>query len=72
MKGVLDTELEGRECVWDFTTGAYISGDKAVFESDTASNRRKRADTLAEVLEGRYAGKVKESPNAYFEEVETK
>lgn len=70
MKGVLDSELEYKECVWDFQTGEYVSGDKAVFESDTPSNRRKRADTLAEVLEGTYAGKVKESPNPYFEEVD--
>lgn len=70
MKGVIDSELEYKECVWDYETGEYVSGDKAVFESDTPSNRRKRADTLAEVLEGTYAGKVKESPNPYFEEVD--
>lgn len=70
MKGTLDTELEHKECVWDYETGAYVSGDKAVFESDTAVNRRKRADTLAQILTGTYTGKVKESPNAYFEEVD--
>lgn len=70
MKGTVDTELEGKECVWDFESGAYVSGDKDVFESDTAANRRKRADTLAQVLEGTYAGKVKESSNPYFEEVD--
>lgn len=70
MKGTVDTELEGKECVWDFNTGGYVSGDKAVFESDTPSNRRRRADTLAQVLNGTYAGKIKESPNVYFEEVE--
>lgn len=70
MKGTLDSELEFKECVWDFQTGAYVSGDKKVFESDTPANRRKRADTLAEVLDGTYTGKVKESPNPYFEEVD--
>ena len=70
MKGTDGTELEGEECVWDFKTGGYISGSKDVFESDTAANRRKRADTLAEVLSGTYAGKVKETLNPYFEEVD--
>lgn len=70
MKGTLDTDLEHKGCVWDFHTGEYVSGDKAVYESDTPSNRRKRADTLAEVLEGTYAGKVKESKNPYFEDID--
>lgn len=70
MKGVVDSELEGKEAVWDFGTGDYVSGDKAVFESDTASNRRKRADTLAQVLDGTYDGKIKEAKNIYFEEVD--
>ena len=70
MKGQLDTELEGQECVFDFHSGEYVSGSKEVFESDNPANRRKRADTLAQVLEGTYAGKVKESPNPYFEEVD--
>jgi hypothetical protein len=63
MKGQLDTELEGQEAVFDFTTGEYVSGSKEVFESDTPANRRKRADTLAE-------GKVKEAVNPYWEDVE--
>jgi hypothetical protein len=67
MKGTLDTDLEHKECVWDYKTGAYVSGDKNVFESDNGGNRRQRATRLAQVLEGTYAGKVKESPNPYFE-----
>lgn len=70
MKGTLDTELEGQECVFDFNTGAYVSGNKEVFESDSATNRATRATTLAQVLEGTYAGKVKETPNPYFEDVD--
>jgi hypothetical protein len=70
MKGTLDTDLEHKECVWDYKTGAYVSGDKKVFESDNGGNRRQRATRLAQVLEGTYAGKVKESPNPYFEETE--
>lgn len=70
MKGTVGTELEGAEVVWDFETGAYVSGSKAVFESDTPANRRKRADTLASVVEGTYAGKVKEAVNPYFEALE--
>lgn len=70
MKGTVDTELEGKECVWDFKTGAYVSGDKEVFESDNAGNRRQRATRLAQVLDGTYTGKVKESPNPYFEHME--
>lgn len=68
MKGTLDTDLEYKECVWDYATGAYVSGDKDVFESDNAGNRRQRASRLAQVLEGTYAGKLKESLNPYFEE----
>ena len=70
MKGTVDTELENKECVWDFNTNMYVSGNKDVFESDTPTNRRKRADQLASVLDGTYTGKVKESPNPYFEETE--
>ena len=70
MKGTLDTDLEHKECVWDYDTGAYVSGDKNVFESDNGGNRRQRATRLAQVLEGTYAGKVKETPNPYFEETE--
>ena len=69
MKGTLDTDLEHKECVWDYATGAYVSGDKKVFESDNGGNRRQRATRLAQVLAGTYAGKVKESPNPYFEDV---
>jgi len=70
MKGTLDTDLEHKECVWDYKTGGYVSGDKDVFESDNAGNRRQRATRLAQVLEGTYVGKIKESPNPYFEAVE--
>ena len=70
MKGTIDTDLEHKECVWDFQTGAYVSGDKKVFESDNAGNRRQRATRLAQVLEGTYVGKIKESPNPYFESVD--
>ena len=70
MKGTKETELEHKECVWDYNTGMYVSGSKEVFESDTPTNRRKRADTLAEVLEGTYTGKIKETVNPYFEVTE--
>lgn len=70
MHGALGTALEGQQCVWDFRTGAFVDGELKVFNSDSETNRRKRADTLAEILAGTYAGKVKETPNPYFEVVE--
>ena len=70
MKGQLDTELEGQEAVFDFTTGEYVSGNKEVFESDTPTNRAVRATTLAQVLDGTYTGKIKETPNPYWEDVD--
>lgn len=70
MKGTIGGDLEGKECIFDFRTGAFISGDLAVYNSDAEKSRRKRADILAEVIAGTYAGKVKETPNPYFEETE--
>lgn len=69
MHGTVDTELEGEKCVFDYTTGAYISGSVEVYNSDTEENRKKRSVTLASVLDKTYAGRVKEIPNPYFEEV---
>lgn len=70
MKGTVDTPLEGQECLWDYESGAFISGSREVYESDNDANRRKRADTLADVLGGRFKGKLKETPNPYFETVD--
>ena len=69
MHGTIDTELEGEKCVFDYNTGAYISGSVEVFNSDTEENRKKRSVTLASVLDKTYVGRVKEIPNPYFEEV---
>lgn len=70
MKGAVGSAQEHSKCIWDFKTGSFVSGDISVFKSDSETNRRKRADTLAQILAGTYAGKVKETPNPYFEEVE--
>jgi hypothetical protein len=71
MKGALDTEEEGKWCIWDYKTGALLAGSSEVYFSDSERNRRNRADTLAELLAGTYAGKVKLSNiNEYFEEGE--
>jgi hypothetical protein len=69
MHGTEGTDLEGEKCVFDYNTGAYISGSVPVFNSDTEENRKKRSVTLASVLDQTYAGRVKEIPNPYFEEV---
>lgn len=70
MKGTIDTELEGLECVWNYATGAFISGSLEVYNSDSETNRARRAVTLAEILEGTYTGTVKERKNPYFEEID--
>lgn len=69
MHGTIDTELEGEKCVFDYKTGAYISGSVEVYNSDSDTNRAVRATRLASVLDKTYVGKVKEIPNPYFEEV---
>lgn len=69
MKGAIETELEGLEAVWDFNTGVFLSGSIEVYNSDTESNRRKRADTLDAILTKSYTGTIKERPNPYFESV---
>lgn len=66
MQGALDTELEGEEAVWDFNTGEFLAGSPDVYNSDTPSGRSKRQHLLATVLDGKYDGPYKESPNPYY------
>lgn len=69
MHGTIDTDLEGQKCIFDFKTGAYISGSVEVYNSDTETNRSRRSTLLASVLDKTYTGQVKEIENPYFEEV---
>lgn len=68
MKGTLDTELDGDECVWEIATGEFLTGSQDVFNSDSPSGRQKRYTTLAAVLDGTYTGAYRESPNPYYRE----
>jgi hypothetical protein len=68
MSGALGTDLEGASCVWEIATGELLSGSQDVFNSDSASGRKKRQVTLAAVLDETYTGAIKESPNPYYSE----
>lgn len=70
IKGTIGTEFEGLSAVFDLETGDFIFGSRAVYNSDSAANRQKRARMLTDVLAGTYTGKIKEAPNPYYEEVE--
>lgn len=68
MMGALDTDLEGESCVWEIATGELLTGSQDVFNSDSASGRKKRQVTLASVLDETYSGPIKQSPNPYYSE----
>lgn len=68
MMGALDTDLEGASCVWEIATGELLTGSQDVFNSDSASGRKKRQVTLASVLDETYSGPIKQSPNPYYSE----
>jgi hypothetical protein len=67
LKGAKDTEFEGQQCVFDFNTGQFISGNRAVFESVTESVKKQRSQMLADILMGVYTKSVKRDNNPYFE-----
>ena len=66
MRGTVDTDLEGLECVWEIATGELLSGSQDVFNSDSPSGRQKRKDLLVAVLDETYTGPMKETPNPYY------
>ena len=67
LKGAKDTEFEGEQCVFDFNTGHFISGSRAVFESVTDSVKKQRSEMLRDILMGVYTRTVKRDHNPYFQ-----
>lgn len=66
MKGALDSEFEGYECVYALDTGYFISGNRALYDSVTASVKKQRAQLLADILTGVYDKRVIRDTNPYF------
>lgn len=66
LKGAEDTALEGEQCMFDYQTGYYISGNRAVFEDVTDGTKAQRSQMLAQVLDGSYDKKVRRDINTYF------
>ena len=66
LHGALDTGYEGDYCVFDYKTGHFISGDRAVFDDVTEGVKAQRSKMLAEILEGVYAKKTRRDTNPYF------
>lgn len=67
LKGVLDSPLEDQHCTFDFKTGNFIAGSKAVFDSVTQSVKQQRAQMLADIVDGTYTKSVRRDTNPYFD-----
>ena len=65
--GAIESEFEGEKCVFDFGTGHFISGSKALWESVPATVKAQRAKVLSEILDGVYAKKIRRDTNPYFD-----
>ena len=65
--GAIESEFEGEKCVFDFGTGHYISGSKALYDSVPSSVKVQRAKMLSEILDGTYTKKVRRDTNNYFD-----
>ena len=67
LKGVWGTPMEGEHCTFDFKSGNFISGSRAVFDSVTASVKKQRSQMLADILDGVYTKNTKRDNNPYFD-----
>lgn len=67
LQGALDTGYEGDHCVFDFETGHFISGNRAVYDDVTDTARTQRTKMLAEILGGTYTKKTRRDTNPYFD-----
>lgn len=66
LKGSLDTDFEGQQCMYAFDTGYFISGNRALYDSVTPSVKKQRAQLLADILTGVYSKSIKRDENPYF------
>lgn len=65
--GAADSEHDGERCVFDFKTGFYVSGSKALFESVSDGVKKQRAKLLAQIIDGTYTKTIRRDTNPYFE-----
>lgn len=66
MHGAVDSEFEHEQCMFDFQTGAFITGNRRLFDSVTTGVKQQRSQMLAQILEGTYLKKVRRDSNPYF------
>lgn len=66
LKGAIDSEYEGEQCVFEYATGNFISGSRDLFDSITHSVKNQRSQLLADILTGAYTKKVIRDTNPYF------
>lgn len=66
MHGAVDSEFEHEQCMFDFKTGNFITGNRQLFDSVTTGVKQQRSRMLAEILEGTYLKKVRRDTNPYF------
>lgn len=66
MHGAVDSEFEHEQCMFDFKTGAFIAGNRQLFDSVTTGVKHQRSQMLAQILEGTYLKKVRRDTNPYF------
>ena len=67
MIGAIDSEFDGERCVFDFKTGFYVSGSKALFESVSEGVKKQRAKILAQIVDGTYTKTLRRDTNPYFD-----
>ena len=67
LKGALDSEYEGEQCIFEFDSGNFISGSRDLFDSVTGSVKTQRSQMLADILKGVYTKRVIRDTNPYFE-----
>jgi hypothetical protein len=64
--GAIDSEFDGERCVFDFKTGFFVSGSRALFDSVTDGVKKQRATLLASILDSTYTKKIRRDTNPYF------
>ena len=68
MHGAVDSEFENEQCMFDYKTGVFITGNRQLFDSVTTGVKQQRSRMLAQILEGTYLKKVRRDTNPYFEQ----
>lgn len=67
LKGAIDSEFEGTQCIFEFGTGHFITGNRTLFDSVTSTVKKQRSQLLADILMGVYSKRVIRDTNPYYE-----